>query len=96
MAANPHAIPFMWEWYVSHLEELEKFHPIHYERVIASIVPVCGITCEQGVKGYYQDDMAEKDVAKDIIRLSLERLEVNCRMRKRQAESRKNRLKVEG
>jgi len=96
MAANPHSIPFMWEWYVSHSEELEKLHPIHYERAIASIVPVCGVECEQEVKVFYQDYMAEKEAAEDAIRLSLERLEVNCRMRKRQAESRKNRLKVEG
>ncbi len=83
MAANPHAIPFMWEWYVSHLEELEKLHPIHYERIIASIIPVCGIACEQEVKAFYQDYMAEKELAKDVIKLSLERLEVNCGMRKR-------------
>ncbi len=85
MAANPYAIRFMWEWYVSHLEDLEKLHPIHYERVIACIVPVCAVECEQEVKAFFQDYMTEKDVAKDVIRLSLERLEVNCRMRKRQA-----------
>jgi tricorn protease interacting factor F2/3 len=90
MAANPYTIPFMWDWYVSHLEELEKFHPIHYERVIASIVPVCGLGGEQEVKDFYQDYMVEKEVAKDVIRLSLERLEVNCRMRKRQAEGRES------
>jgi hypothetical protein len=83
MAANPHAILFMWEWYVSHSEELEKLHPIHYERVIASIVPVCGVECEQEVKAFYQDYMTEKEAAEDVIRLSLEMLEVNCRMRKR-------------
>lgn len=83
MAANPHAIPFMWEWYVSHSEELEKLHPIHYERIIASIVPVCGAECEQEVRTFCQNYMAEKGVAEDVIRLSLERLEVNCRMRNR-------------
>ena len=86
MAANPYAIPFMWEWNVSHSEELEKFHPIHYERVIASIVPVCGVGCEQEVKEFYKGYMVEKQAAKDVIRLSLERLEVNCRMRKRQTD----------
>ncbi|MBN1832693.1 MAG: M1 family metallopeptidase [Deltaproteobacteria bacterium] len=96
MAANPHAIPFMWEWYVSHLEELEKLHPIHYERIIACIVPVCAIECEQEVKSFYLDYISEKKVAVDVIRLSLERLEVNCRMRKRedgQAERKKKRVK---
>jgi tricorn protease interacting factor F2/3 len=83
MSANPKAIPFMWEWYVSLSEELEKLHPIHYERVIASIVPVCGIECEQEVKAFYHDYMTEKELAKDVIRLSLERLKVNREMRKR-------------
>ncbi len=82
MAANPSAIPFMWSWYVSHTEELEKFHPIHYERVIASIVPVAGIECEQEVKRFFQDYMSKKEPAKDVIRLSLERLEINSKMRK--------------
>jgi aminopeptidase N len=92
MAANPHTIPFMWEWYVSHSEELEKLHPIHYERVIASIIPVCGVEREQEVKAFYQDYLAEKEAAEDVIKLSLERLEVNCRMRKRQAEGKKKRV----
>jgi tricorn protease interacting factor F2/3 len=83
MAANPYAIPFLWEWYVSHSEELEKLHPIHYERVIASIVPVCGVEYEQEVKTFFQGYPAKKEVAEDVIKLSLERLEVNCRMRKR-------------
>jgi tricorn protease interacting factor F2/3 len=95
MAANPHAIPFMWEWYVSHSEELEKLHPIHYERIIACVVPVCGVECEQEVKAFYLDYMAEKEAPEDVIRLSLERLEVNCRMREGKGESRKSRLKVE-
>ncbi|MBW2657787.1 MAG: M1 family metallopeptidase, partial [Deltaproteobacteria bacterium] len=28
MSANPFAIPLMWDWYVSHLEEIEQFHPM--------------------------------------------------------------------
>jgi hypothetical protein len=28
MATNPHAIPLMWDWYVSNLKEIEKFHPM--------------------------------------------------------------------
>jgi len=81
MAANPHALPHMWEWYLANVEELEKFHPIHYERVIAGIVSVGGLGKEEKVRGFFKDYMNKKDKAKDVIKLSLERLEINSRMR---------------
>ena len=81
MAANPYAIPYMWEWYGSHLEELEKFHPMHYERVIAAVVPLCGLGYEEEIRTFFQDYMSKKEGSKDVIRLSLERLEINSKMR---------------
>lgn len=81
MAANPHAIPYMWEWYVSHVNVLEQFHPVHYERVIQAIVPVCGIGKEAQVNAFFEDYMRQKDKAKDVIKMSLERLQINSRMR---------------
>jgi len=54
MAANPYAIHFMWEWYVSHVTALEQFHPVHYERVIEAIVPVGGIGKEEQVKVFFK------------------------------------------
>jgi tricorn protease interacting factor F2/3 len=82
MAANAHAIPHMWGWYVSNLDALEQFHPMHYERVIASIIPLSGIGREEEIKTFYKDYMSEKEKAKDIIKLSLEKLEINSRMRR--------------
>ena len=81
MASNPYAIPSMWQWYVSHVDTLEQFHPVHYERVIEAIVPVCGIGKGQQVKAFFEDYMRQKDKAKDVIKMSLERLEINSRMR---------------
>jgi len=81
MAANPYAIRSMWEWYVSHVQELEQFHPIHYERVIAAIVPLGGMGREEEVREFFQDYVGRKETARDVIRLSLERLEINSRMR---------------
>ena len=81
MASNPHAIPSMWQWYVSHVAALEQFHPIHYERVIEAIVPVCGIGKDEEVKAFLEDHMRQKDKARDVIKLSLEKLEINSRMR---------------
>jgi tricorn protease interacting factor F2/3 len=82
MAANAHAIPHMWEWYLSNLDALEQFHPMHYERVIASIIPLSGIGKEEEIKTFYKGYMSEKEKAKDVIKLSLEKLEINSRMRR--------------
>jgi len=83
LASNPFAIDFMWDWYVSNLEEIERFHPLLYERVIAAIVPVAGMGNADAVKGFFDDYMKKTDTAKDVIKLSLERLEINLRMRSR-------------
>jgi aminopeptidase N len=81
MASNPYAISSMWDWYVSNLQEIEKFHPLLYERVIASIVPVAGMERADEVKAFFEDYMQKTDTAKDVITLSLERMEINLRMR---------------
>ena len=82
LSANPYAIPLMWDWYEKHLNELEQFHPIHYERVITGIVPFGGLGKEEKVKGFFKNYMEKNEKAKDAIKLSLERLEINSRMRR--------------
>jgi len=81
LSSNPHAIPSMWEWFVSNVPTLEQFHPIQYERIIEAIVPVCGLGREEEIKAFFEDYMKQKTTAKDVIKLSLERLEINSRMR---------------
>jgi aminopeptidase N len=81
MASNPYAIPLMWDWYVNNLEEIEQFHPMLYERVIAAIVPAAGIKRAAEVKTFFDGYLKKSDKAKDVIKLSLERLEINLRMR---------------
>ena len=81
MASNPYAISLLWGWYVSNLEQIEKFHPMLYERVIAAIVPMAGMERPQEVKAFFDDYMQKTDKAADVIKLSLERLEINLRMR---------------
>ncbi len=83
MAANPYAIPLMWQWYVSNLEELEQLHPVHYERVMAAIVSVCGLGQKAQVKIFFKDYVRRKEEAKDVINLSLEKLEINARMKEK-------------
>ena len=81
MASNPYAIGLMWDWYVSNLQEIEKFHPLLYERVIAAIVPVGGLEKAGDVNAFFEDYMKKTDTAQDVIKLSLERLEINLRIR---------------
>jgi len=80
MASNPSALPHLWEWYLSNLDELETFHPIHYERVILGIVPLAGIGREQEVRAFFKDYVKKKKTPKEVVRLSLEKLEIYSRM----------------
>jgi tricorn protease interacting factor F2/3 len=81
MTANPYAIPLLWDWYVSNLEQIEQFHPMLYERVVAAIVPTAGMDNPQEVQEFFEDYMQKTDKATDVIKLSLEKLEINLRMR---------------
>jgi tricorn protease interacting factor F2/3 len=81
MSSNPYAIPLLWDWYVSNLEQIEQFHPMIYERVVASFVPMAGMDNPKEVKKFFEDYMQKTDKAKDVIKLSLEKLEINLRMR---------------
>jgi tricorn protease interacting factor F2/3 len=81
LCTNPDAIPLMWEWYVLNLAALEQIHPFQHERVIEAIVPVCGLGREEGIRAFFEDYMKRKTAAKDVIKLALEKLEINSRMR---------------
>jgi len=81
MAVNPHAIPSLWAWFVSHLDLLEQFHPAHFERVLEAIVPIAGIEREAQVQAMFEEYMRAKDKARDVIRMSLEKLRINAKMR---------------
>ncbi len=84
LAANPSAASLLWDWYVSHLPQIEQFHPMLYERVVAAIVPAAGIERPDAVRGFFSEYLLQKPgKARDVIRLSLERMEINCRMRQR-------------
>lgn len=80
MASNPYAIPFLWDWYISNVDQLEQFHPMHYGRIVAGIIPVGGIGKEEEVMAFFKNYMDKKDIAKDVIKMSLERLEIYSRM----------------
>ena len=78
---NPNISPYLWNWYLANLDELEGFHPLLYERVISSIVPIGGLADPDGVKDFFNDYLKKDAVPKDAIKMSLERLEINRRMK---------------
>jgi tricorn protease interacting factor F2/3 len=85
LAANPHALDLLWDWYANRVTQLEQFHPMLYERVIAAIVPSAGIGRAVEVREFFERYSRTTDKARDVIRLSLERLEIHERMRRRSA-----------
>ena len=77
MAANPVAADTMWDWFVSTIERLERFHHLHFERVLTALVPVCGPGRHAAVRDFLEDYMSRKPGAADAIKLSLERLTIH-------------------
>jgi aminopeptidase N len=82
MSENPVAIPSLWDWYQANLRAFERFHPVHHERVIAALTPVCGLGREEEVRNFFLEFIKKHVRMKDVVNLSLERLEVYSRMRK--------------
>jgi aminopeptidase N len=80
-AANPCTGSFLWDWYLSERKTLESFHPLLYERVITGIIPMCGMDKADTVHTFFSDYLNTPAAPRDAIRMSLERLKINCRMR---------------
>jgi tricorn protease interacting factor F2/3 len=79
MAENPYAMPFIWPWYVSSRKKLEQLHPVHYERVLAAVVPWGGLGRQEEVKAFLKEHGLENHT---VVRLSLEKLEIHENMRR--------------
>jgi len=80
-AANLHATGAMWQWFVANIDSLEGLHPLLYERVIAGIVPVSGLADPEGVRTFFSRYINQKSQLKAVVRMSLEKLDINLRMR---------------
>ncbi len=83
MAANPDARDQLWPWYVNHREAIERFHPLLYERVVASLIPACGVDREQEVTAFFADHLKRTRLAADAIRMATERLRIDLALRRR-------------
>lgn len=82
MSDNLAAIPDLWDWYQANLQAVERFHPVLYERVIAALIPLSGLGREEEVRSFFQEYMKKHEKMKDVVKLSLEKLEIHSRMRR--------------
>ena len=80
-AVNPYATGAMWQWFADHVDSLETLHPLLFERVIAGIVPVSGLSNPKDVNAFFSQYLYQKPHLEAVVRMSLERLEINHRMR---------------
>jgi len=81
MAANPYAVQDLWIWFVDTQDRFKAFHPLLFERVIAAIVPVAGLVDPPAVRAFFERYVAAMPQARDVVNLSLEKLEINRRYR---------------
>ncbi len=81
LAANPAACDPLWKWYTQNLSAIEQFHPLLYERVASSVISAAGLVRPDEVKAFFSDYM-KKDKAVEVIKLSLERLDINMAFRR--------------
>jgi tricorn protease interacting factor F2/3 len=81
MAANPHAGEDLWIWFVNTQERFKDFHPLLFERVIAALVPVAGLVNPAAVRSFLEGYVEAAPQTQDVVKLSLEKLEINRRFR---------------
>jgi tricorn protease interacting factor F2/3 len=81
-AANPHVTDDMWKWFTDHVDSLEALHPLLFERVIVGIVPISGLSNPENVNIFFSRYLDQNPHLEAVVRMSLERLEINHRMRR--------------
>ncbi|MFP4255293.1 MAG: M1 family metallopeptidase [Desulfobacterales bacterium] len=83
MASNPAAVPFLWDWYKESESALESLHPIIHERIIAAVLPLPGLEKPDEAAAHFEKYLEKSPPAADTVRMSLEKLEINHRLRTR-------------
>jgi len=81
---NPVAVDRLWPWFVENVRRIEPMHPLLFERVVAAFVPVPGLQDPDSTSTFCKNLQQKKPRLKDVIALSLERLEVNAGFRRRE------------
>lgn len=73
---NRDALSSLWDFYIHNEAEITELHPVHFERIAASLAVSCGLHLGEPVKTYFETFIKEKKLARDVISLSLEKLAV--------------------
>jgi tricorn protease interacting factor F2/3 len=81
MVQNPRAPDLLWDWYTRNQGALSGIHPLIHERIIGAIVPVCGLDRLDSVRSYLESHFADTDPIAPVLRMVLERLAINQRLR---------------
>ena len=71
----------IWDWFKKNIKEFEKLHPMHFESIISSIVSLSGLNRVEEVRSFLTNYMKGNELVKDTIKMTLERLEINARLR---------------
>ncbi|MGA6925733.1 MAG: M1 family metallopeptidase [Desulfosarcina sp.] len=83
-AGNPTVMDQLWPWFESNLSRIEKMHPLLFERVVAAFIPGPGLLDSDRCMAFCSALRKDQPRLKDVITLSLERLEVNAAFRQRE------------
>jgi hypothetical protein len=81
MAHNPEAIELIWPWFLKNFKKIEDQSSMVYARTIASLIPMGGLENASEVKQFFKEYLNEKELAKDTIKMTLELLAINSKMR---------------
>jgi tricorn protease interacting factor F2/3 len=83
-AGNPAVTARLWPWFEDHLPRLATMHPLLFERVVAAFVPGPGIEDPERTRAFCAGLVQQRPDLKDVIALSLERLDINAGFRRRE------------
>jgi len=83
-AGNPSATDRLWPWFEDHFTRLAAMHPLLFERVVAAFIPIPGLQDPRRTQSCCDQWKHQQPHLQDVIALSLERLEINSRLRERE------------
>lgn len=81
-AGNPAATDRLWPWFETNFQHIEHMHALLFERVVAAFVPGPGLHDPDRTSAFCRHLKRKQPRLKDVLALSLERLEVNSRLRR--------------
>ena len=82
-AGNPSATDRLWRWFEDHFTPLAAMHPLLFERVVAAVIPIPGLQDPRRTQTCCRQWKRQHPHLNEVIALSLERLEINARLRER-------------